>query len=115
MKEKETGDLHAALSQNFDLESMDANTLDEIKASVVSVIRALLDKNMEKLFSILYRIDVSQKVTDEIFKIESKDDIASQLADAIINRQLQKIHTRMRFRNERDQRDEGKWNEIEID
>jgi hypothetical protein len=108
MEEIKNSELYSALRGNFELKKADSISLDEIKKQVESVIRELLDKNLEKLMSILYIIDVSQKTTDEIFKIESKDDIVPLLADAVIKRQLQKLQTRMKYKNERQHRNEGK-------
>jgi hypothetical protein len=100
MDSKEQNDaLYNALSGSFELENVHGLSLTDIKANVESVVRELLDRNIEKLMSILYRIDVDQKRTDSILKLMSKDDIASQLADEIINRQLQKIETRYRYKN----------------
>lgn len=99
MDSKEQNDaLYNALSGSFELEHVHGLSLNDIKTNVESVVRELLDKNIEKLMSILYRIDVDQKRTDSILKLMSKDDIASQLADEIIKRQLQKIETRNRYK-----------------
>jgi hypothetical protein len=86
------------ISRNFEIQKTDGFTLDDARNLLAVKIRELIDTNMEKLLSILYRIDVSQKKTDEIFDIESKDEIAIKLADAVIDRQLLKVKTRKHYR-----------------
>lgn len=87
-------ELHTELSSKFELEKTGYLTIEEITEILITEIRSLLDNNMEKLLTILYRIDVPQKKTDAIFSVHSKEDIAPLLADAIIKRQLEKIKTR---------------------
>ena len=100
MEEIKNSELYTALSGNFELQAQPDVSFDEIKKRVESVIRELLDKNMEKLLSVLYIIDVDQKKTDRIFSIESKDDMAPLLADAVIERQIEKLQTRMKYKSE---------------
>lgn len=100
MSATENIELYNVISNNFELglENGGEISIAEIKARVQSVVRELLDKNMEKLMSILYIIDVPQTRTDEIMNRSSKDDIAVLLADEIIARQLKKIETRTKYR-----------------
>jgi ribosomal protein L19E len=46
----------------------------------------------------LYRVDLSQNKLDEIFQNESKEDIAEKIAEAVIERQLEKIKTRAYYK-----------------
>ena len=69
-------------------------TLEEIRKGLVERIIHLLNVNPEKLMSILYRIDVSETRVNEIFAHAMPPDIPEQLADLIIERQLQKARTR---------------------
>jgi hypothetical protein len=97
-KKNDSGHAGAVIAKNFEFQLTENITLDEIKALLAERIRYLLDTNMEKLLSILYRIDVSQKITDEVFGIESKEDIPLRLADAVIERQLEKMKSRERYK-----------------
>ena len=83
---------------DFSLQTPGNTQLNEIRLMLQYEIRILLDKNPEKLFSILYRIDIPQRVTDEIFAVDNKEDIAPLLSEAIIQRQLQKIQTRKLYK-----------------
>jgi hypothetical protein len=87
------------VSGNFEIRHFDVLSIEDVRRILTLRIREMLDKNLEKLVSTLYRIDVSQKITDEIFKLTSKDDIAVLIADAVIERQIQKIHTRRKYKN----------------
>lgn len=93
----EPGELLPVISSNFEIAGNNDITMDELKLMLASRIREMLDTNMEKLVAILYRIDVGQRITDEIFSENNKEDIAPLLADAIIQRQIQKILTRKKY------------------
>lgn len=99
MSDQENNELNSSLAGSFGLRKTEGIPLDQIRAIVENEIRILLDKNLEKLMTILYRIDVSQRQTEEIFTMDSKDKIASLLADAVIQRQLLKIKTRKEFKD----------------
>ena len=86
------------ISGSFELEKVNEITLEQIQKVLTARIREMLDKNVEKLLHILYRIDVNQKKTDKIFNSPFKDEIAENLAAAVIERQLEKIETRKKYR-----------------
>lgn len=94
------GELLPVISSNFEIVGNKDISMDELKMMLASRIREMLDTNLEKLVSILYRIDVGQRLTDEIFSENNKEDIAPQLAEAIIKRQIQKIQTRKKYSSE---------------
>lgn len=96
----EPGELLPVISTNFEIVGNKDISMDELKMMLASRIREMLDTNLEKLVSILYRIDVGQRLTDEIFSENNKEDIAPLLAEAIIKRQIQKIQTRKKYSSE---------------
>ena len=106
MGEEDTKEVYSIISLNFELQKADVLTIDDVKRILGARIRELLDKNVERLVSIIYRIDLSQKKIDEIFKNESKDEIALQIADAVIERQLLKVQTRKLYKNKGDKLEE---------
>ena len=59
----------------------------------------LLRHNQERLMQALYRIDVPERKVKEAFKQQAIDDIASELAGLVLDRELQKAQTRARYRN----------------
>lgn len=82
------------ISGNFELQRAEVLTFNDVRYILTLKIRELLDKNVERLLSIIYRIDINQKKIDRIFENDSKDEIAAQIADAVIERQLMKVQTR---------------------
>ena len=93
----ESSQVYEIISGNFELEEVKEITIEEIQKILTARIREMLDTNLEKLLHILYRIDVSQKKTDVIFNSPFKDEIAEDLAAAVIERQLEKIETRKKY------------------
>jgi response regulator of citrate/malate metabolism len=96
MEEQE--ELSKAISSRFEIDVTGNYSLDDLKQALFYRIRELLDKNVERLLSMLYRVDLSQNKLDEIFQNESKEDIAEKIAEAVIERQLEKIKTRAYYK-----------------
>lgn len=82
------------INNTMDLNIHHANTLDELKHLLALHIEKMLLNDVEKLFNILYRIDIEEtEVKNNLY--HNPPDIASQLlAESIIERQLQKIDSR---------------------
>jgi len=98
-EEKQVYDI---ISRGFDISVTETVTLESIKLALTQRIRELLDKNLEHLVSLIYRIDLKQDKVDGIFSTGSKDDIAAELSEAIIQRQLLKVRTRNFYKNKPD-------------
>lgn len=96
----ETEQVYEIICGNFGLENRNILTLEDVKRVLAERILFLLEKNVENLVQIIYRIDLNQEKVDNIFSTESKSDIADKLSDAIIERQLKKVQTRMKYKNE---------------
>ena len=88
----------ARIAVAFDFENTEAITehevLAHIRAVLVERIIYLLNANPEKLMTILYRIDVSERNVNEIFSKSIPPDVPELIADVIIERQLAKARTR---------------------
>lgn len=100
-KENEQQELVSETSQliSKDFGISHVNTLDELRKILAVRLDELMVTNMEKLLSILYIIDVTQKKLDNIFESGSREEIPFLLADAIIKRQLNKVKTRNYYKN----------------
>ncbi|HEY6906583.1 MAG TPA: hypothetical protein VI230_03905 [Ignavibacteriaceae bacterium] len=81
--------------------SKEIDNLDQLKQQLKGKITELLDKNYEKLINILYRIDINEDKLNELFGSRNRDNIPDRLADLIIERQLQKISIRNRYKTRR--------------
>ena len=78
--------------------SNDFERLEEFRKYLTEKMTDLLDKNYNLLINTLYRIDISEKKLSELFSSKNKDSIPQKLADLIIERQIQKINFRKRYR-----------------
>lgn len=104
--ENEINEVYGIISRNFEVERSGEITFETLRDLLGMRIRELLDKNLEKLVSIMYRIDLNQEKVDRIFENISKDEIAFQLAVLIIERQMEKVRTRRLYKNTEDQIEE---------
>lgn len=71
------------------------DSMSLLKEKMTEFVAYLLEKNIEKLLSAIYRIDVDERKFKEA--LDTGDDIfqiASNIADLIINRELEKVKYR---------------------
>jgi len=76
----------------------DVENLNQLKIFLAEKLKDLLDNNFNLLVNTLYRIDVSEQKLNELFGSKNRVPIPSALADLIIERQLQKIHFRKKYK-----------------
>jgi hypothetical protein len=76
----------------------DFERLEEFRKYLTEKMKDLLDKNYNLLINTLYRIDISEKKLAELFSLKNKESISQKLADLIIERQIEKINFRKRYR-----------------
>jgi hypothetical protein len=93
--------LHAAYQlaqKQFDLPEI-KESFDEEKAIrlLTLAVRDLLDKDLEKLLNICYRIDLSENTLKQILHQSEPDSVASDLAKALWERQKQKAEIWKRY------------------
>ena len=58
----------------------------------------LLDNDLNRLLNALYRIDIAESKTKELLQLSKTDEIARNIAKAIIERERQKVISRQQFR-----------------
>ena len=90
----------AALAAAFATEATLAErrpTLEDVRRYVEAHVAALLDRNPALLMHVLYRVDVAEGDVQRVFSEAPPSTVAEQLADLLIERQLQKLHTRRRY------------------
>ncbi|ELR70392.1 hypothetical protein C900_03746 [Fulvivirga imtechensis AK7] len=71
---------------------------DDLKNALVPVINYLLNKDLNRLLNALYRIDISEKKVKEVLTIAHPENMAPQLAELIVQREMQKVITRNKYR-----------------
>jgi hypothetical protein len=72
-------------------------------------INHLIQTNFQRLVLILYRVDVSENKLKQLLQKDSDEDAAVIISKLIIEREIQKIHSRNLFRHKNDICDEEKW------
>ncbi len=84
-------------------------SFDELPEKLKQQINYLIQHDFEKLVTLLYRIDVSEKKLKELLTQNADKDSAGIIAKLILERQLQKIKTRNQFKREDNISEEEKW------
>lgn len=76
-----------------------SGVLSALRNQLICQIDALLTHRRELLMSVLYRVDVRESLVIDAFQNVPLGDLASRLADLIIERQVEKVHSRRAFRD----------------
>lgn len=71
------------------------NSFDRLEKFLTKQISYLLDHNFNRLLNALYRIDIAES---DVKQILSGDDLANKLAKKVIEREKQKVLTRLKYR-----------------
>jgi hypothetical protein len=85
-----------SIQKYFDAEIQGTNE-NQLQEWLTQQIIYLLLNDMEKLLNILYRIDVNEKKVKEVFAQQNPQLIAPLLAQLLIDREMQKAQTRIKF------------------
>lgn len=105
----ENNSLTEILNKDLGLVVSPQLSLEEIRNAVTNHVNYLINTDFEKLVSLLYRIDVSEPRMRALLQHKQGEDSAGHIADLIIERQLQKIESKIKFSNKKDISDEEKW------
>lgn len=63
------------------------------------IIGSMLNSDMSKLLHVLYRIDVEENQVKQIISTEKPDLVATSLTRLIVDREIQKAKTRIKYRS----------------
>ena len=87
--------------------SLQVDKTDEIRRKLVLLINELINKDFHALIQLLYRIDVNEKKIRLYLNQKPNEDAAEVLADLIIERQIEKIKSREKYKSgKKDETDE---------
>ena len=100
--------LLSELSNKLEIDLPEKRSLEELKVFLSGYIDHLISKNPDKLVSILSRVDVSEKVLKANLQ-NQEENASSIMAQMIIERQIEKIKTRERYRSNDDISEDEKW------
>ena len=96
----EIQELHLVLQKDFLTEASPAPAdLEAVKSYLTKVISYLLDKDMNRLLNIFYRIDLREDKVRTILTQAPVETIAAQLAELVIEREMEKVRTRLKYKN----------------
>jgi aminoglycoside/choline kinase family phosphotransferase len=92
--------LFPAVQQSLDkyVELKQATDMQQLKAYLTEQLVYMLHYEMEKLMGILYRIDVREQHVKNAFAQHNPKLIAPLLAEAIVQRELEKAQSREEYR-----------------
>ena len=99
----------AGINHSMELELKESISMDELKDLLSAYIHQLINKNFNKLVSILYRVDVSEIKLKKLLQENPAADAGKIIAELIIDRQRQKIKSRTENRRNPDISEEDKW------
>ena len=105
--EKEVIVIQEALAKDFNLhgcESMPA-LLRRLSAEINHLIQA----DFHRLIAILYRLDISESKLKHTLEENTDKDSGELIATLVVERQMQKMHTRQSFTPQRDIPEDEKW------
>jgi hypothetical protein len=102
-------EIKTMLQGMMDIEPTEKYSVEELTAMLSVYVNQLLQSNFEKLVSLLYRIDVSEKKLKQLLKDHPKEDAGNIIALLIIERQLEKIKSRRQFKTDDSFDGEEKW------
>jgi hypothetical protein len=78
----------------------DVQSLDELKKYLTEKITLMMEANFDLLVNSLYRIDIDEEKVKVLFSDKIRGNIPAGLASLIIERQLQKLYYRNKYKNE---------------
>lgn len=87
------------LSIDYSLTSTDYQSIDEIVEAITPKVSEMINNDMEGLLNALYRIDVDEDKFKRLLSTELPDKIALSLSRLIVERELKKAATRVKYKN----------------
>lgn len=82
---------------------------EEIRNRLISFINELINHDFQALVQLLYRIDVNEQKLKDLLKQNTDIESAQIITDLIIDRQLQKIATKIEFAKKKKPPAEERW------
>ncbi|MBN2638323.1 MAG: hypothetical protein JXR65_04480 [Bacteroidales bacterium] len=79
--------------------------IHELKRQLTIFIRDLLEHDFHRLCNLIYRHDVSEPKFHAALDVQDQDIQAGQIADLVIEREMQKVATRKAYRKFKDDQD----------
>ncbi|WP_109832233.1 hypothetical protein [Reichenbachiella versicolor] len=100
--DRETVSCSQLISAHFQLdesELAEAVFLTDLTYLLTRIIRHLLDKDLNRLLNAFYKIDIGEDKFKSILTTAPPEELATILAQEVIQRELQKVKTREKYRS----------------
>lgn len=82
----------------------------ELREDLAAWVTEMINRDFNELIHVLYRVDINENKLKFLLREKVGEDTAYIIADLIIERQLQKLRSRMQFRQPPPEADdEEKW------
>lgn len=96
-------DLHQVLVHSWNIPAPRPGGIsrESVRDALVDRVRFLLKHDFDRLTSALYLLDVPESRFNQAMTEEGLEGKASALADAIWDREMEKLHMRRRYKHER--------------
>ena len=98
-----------ALNESLQIDLPSTISFEQLKEKLSIYINQLIQTDFQKLVSVLYRIDVSEKKLKILLRDNGDSEAGKIIAELIIERQLEKIKSRQEFRRDSTLSDEESW------
>lgn len=92
-----TQEISKALAVYFALPAVD-DGYEAMKQKLTEEVQYLIDYDLNKLWNVLYRIDVAEKKVKEVIDATPFNQHAAHIVDLIIARQQEKIISRKKYK-----------------
>ena len=102
-------DLINDINQSLEISLPSSVSEEEFRKRLTSHINHLINHDFEKLVFYLYRIDVNENKMRDLLEKREGENAAELIANLIIERQLQKIESRKKFKNDGKIDESEKW------
>lgn len=93
------GSLQKALSQNWGLTDTQTLQMEDLRKALQIRIAQMLQDDLHALVQAMYRLDIDENKFHAAMAAPGLDRQVSSLSDLIIEREIQRIEFRERFRN----------------
>ena len=84
------------LEEDLELEASE-NPYERLQEFLEIQIRQLLDRDFSGLLNAMYRIDMDENIVSEILEHSAPNELATNLAKAVLAREKQKVLTRQQY------------------
>lgn len=85
------------LQKKWEILPPDVPSDDNLQLILAERIAEMLKDELENLLFIMYRMDIDEQAFQNAMKLGSIPEISQKIAELVIKRELQKIHTRKFF------------------